>query len=96
MNITPERLKLITEIGSLQMVVQDTVGHPLRENPIHFKWKGFAITHPTEDESTSKKVDPVAYYGDAFIKSPFMTTPIEELRRIHEWCAFYHKAATTV
>lgn len=37
-----------------------------------FKWNEYWITDPTYDETGRAKVDPVEYYGDAYLNSPFV------------------------
>ena len=38
---------------------------------VSFDFKGVAIIDPFMDESSTQEVDPVKYYGDAFLNSDF-------------------------
>lgn len=56
--IADKNHKIIQETG-------DTAGC------VSFEWHGSSITDPFYDESSVNPVDPVEYYGDAFLNSPF-------------------------
>lgn len=42
---------------------------------IHFDFKGTCIINPFMDEDNRREVDPLAYYGEAFLNSDFMQIP---------------------
>lgn len=62
----------IREIGEKQFEESDETSDPKFEDKcIHFDYQDIVIVNPFTDETGRFEVDPVKYYGDAFLNSDF-------------------------
>lgn len=67
---TKQKIEQATEIAKRQRDYFNANGtYP--KGFVSFEFKGIDIIDPFHDEQGMGEVDPVAYYGDAFLKSAF-------------------------
>ena len=71
MRLTEKQENIIWHVGNLQLHIQGFATEPY-EGEISFEFEGFDIVHPMLEESGMYKVDPVEYYGEAFLNSRFV------------------------
>ena len=71
MKLTVEQLERLEKLGDFQteMVTKQKL---TPQSMIGFETAHSYIIHPTRSECTMYKVDPVEYYGEAFLNSHFM------------------------
>ena len=70
-NVSEEQLSRIKEVGDKQLQIFDETGE-YPEDAIMFEFEGIDIINPFLDEMGTDEVDPVEYYGEAFLNSDFM------------------------
>lgn len=71
---TPEQLAYIKELGQSQRYQSESEGG-FPTDATYFEAKGTLIIDPFTDETGQHPVDPVTYYGEAFLASDFMEEP---------------------
>jgi len=71
MRLTERQKEILWHVGNLQLHIQSYCDEPYNDE-ISFEYYGSHIVHPMLDESGSFEVDPIEYYGKAFLNSRFM------------------------
>lgn len=66
MNMYSTLRKIVEANEKIIDETKDTIGC------ISFEFNGTSITNPFADESSINSVDPIEYYGKAFLESKFM------------------------
>lgn len=73
-SVDPSKLDMdkIRQIGDKQFIESGETDDPnFDQKCIHFDYKGIHILDPFTDETGSFEVDPISYYGEAFLNSDF-------------------------
>lgn len=71
MKLTAKQENILGLIGELQLHIQGYSDEPFYDE-ISFEYEGHHIVNPLVDETASYSVDPIEYYGKAFLNSRFM------------------------
>ena len=74
--------KLVKEIAALNSAIIFEYG--IMDLVNGFDYSDTTIHDPYLDESGTSSVDPVAYYGQAFLESRFVTDPVNLLQETQE------------
>lgn len=71
MQLSEKQLARLEEKGWEQVGIVDKLGYT-PEHIIQFSTEDRVIIHPTMTECLRESVNPVEYYGEAFLQSDFM------------------------